>query len=153
MFSLLLSRNYILKYMLLNGNASFHYSPFGNCCSRLYIAFRDCGIVVWLRETMKGPTQVSYVPWALAWKASLPVLLAVSYDWLLCFCGTWISALWLLGALLSDLNQLCRGSEAHIFPSKLVGKLVDKTNKKNGLGHTRFQSDSDIIHVCLVASG
>ena len=53
MFSLLLSRNDILKYIYLNDNARFQYSPFGSCCSRLYIAFRDCGIVVWLRETSK----------------------------------------------------------------------------------------------------
>ena len=56
MFSLLLSRNDILKYIFLNGNARFHYSPLGSCCSRLYIAFRDCGIVVWLRETSSVDT-------------------------------------------------------------------------------------------------
>ena len=32
-------------------NVSFCYSPFRRCSSRLYIAFRDCGIVVWSRET------------------------------------------------------------------------------------------------------
>ena len=54
MFNLLLSRNDILKYIFLNVNARFRYSPFWSCCSRLYIAFRDCGIVVWLRETIQG---------------------------------------------------------------------------------------------------